>query len=129
MQPQGMGMGTGALPPSNDDRVMWDIWESMFTLPLVTVADEVGTFGALAEAQLTTEELAAKLKVDARALGIHLAGLGAMGLLDKRGESQVDSLYVDFFDRPQRGDVGSDRRAYVMQRRIVQLPQHGIRIA
>jgi acetylserotonin N-methyltransferase len=74
----------GALPPSTDDRVVWDIWESMFTLPLVTVADEVGTFGALSGTPLSTADLAAKLDVDARALGIHLAGLGAMGLLDKR---------------------------------------------
>jgi acetylserotonin N-methyltransferase len=80
-----MGMTTGALPPSTDDRAMWDIWESMFTLPLVTVADEVGTFAALSEQSLTTEELARKLGFDARALGLHLAGLGAMGLLDKRG--------------------------------------------
>lgn len=74
-----------ALAPSTDDRAMWDIWQSIFTLPLVTVADQVGTFGALAAQSLTTEELAAHLEVDARALGIHLAGLGAMGLIDKRG--------------------------------------------
>lgn len=78
-------MAQGALPPSTDDRVMWDIWESMFRLPLVTVADEVGIFGALGEKALTTEELAQKLDVDARVLGIHLAALASMGLIDKGG--------------------------------------------
>jgi acetylserotonin N-methyltransferase len=78
-------MALGALPASTDDRVMWDLWQSVFTLPLVTVADEVGTFGALSVEPMTTEGLARKLAVDARALGMHLAGLAALGLVDRRG--------------------------------------------
>lgn len=72
-----------ALPPSRDDTVMWDIWQTMFKLPLVTVADEVGTFGALADEAMNTAPLAKKLGVDARALSIHLAGLASMGLLER----------------------------------------------
>ena len=29
------------LPPTSDDRAIWDMWESQFRLPVATVADEV----------------------------------------------------------------------------------------
>jgi hypothetical protein len=73
-----------ALPPTPDDTRMWDIWESMFTLPVVTVSDELGVFQALSDDTLTADELAARLDLDARALGLLLAGLCAQGLVDKR---------------------------------------------
>ncbi|HEX9806049.1 MAG TPA: methyltransferase [Alteraurantiacibacter sp.] len=73
-----------ALPPTSDDRAIWDLWQAQFYLPVATVADEVGTFKALSEAALTTDELAAQLDVDARALSIHLAALCAAGLVEKR---------------------------------------------
>jgi acetylserotonin N-methyltransferase len=73
-----------ALPPTNDDTRIWDIWESMFILPVVTVADELGVFKALSDEPLTTEDLAAKLHLDARALAMLLAGLCSQGLIDKR---------------------------------------------
>ncbi len=74
----------GPLPPSADDRLIWDMWESQFRLPVATVADEVGTFRALGNAPMTTAELAAEIKVDERALGIHLAALASSGLVEKR---------------------------------------------
>jgi hypothetical protein len=74
---------TGALPPTNDDRVIWDGWLSQFRLPILNVNCQAGTFKALAEAALTTEELAARLEVDARALAMHLAALSAMGFVAK----------------------------------------------
>jgi 3-hydroxy-5-methyl-1-naphthoate 3-O-methyltransferase len=73
-----------ALPPTTDDTRIWDIWESIFTLPVVTVADELGIFKALSEETLTTQELATQLHLDARALAILLAGLCSQGLIDKR---------------------------------------------
>lgn len=73
-----------ALPPTSDDTRIWDIWESMFILPVVTVSDELGVFEALSGEPLTTEELAAQLSLDARALAMLLAGLCAQGLIDKR---------------------------------------------
>ncbi len=73
-----------ALPPTSDDTRIWDIWESMFTLPVVTVSDELGIFKALSDDTLTTEELAAQLGLDARALALLLAGLCSHGLIDKR---------------------------------------------
>jgi 3-hydroxy-5-methyl-1-naphthoate 3-O-methyltransferase len=74
-----------ALPPTSDDTRIWDIWESMFILPVVTVSDELGVFKALSDEALTTEELATKLGLDARALAMLLAGLCSQGLIDKRG--------------------------------------------
>ena len=73
------------LPPTSDDRVIWDAWESMFRLPAMTVADETGIFRALSDAALTTEELAAGLGLDPRALSILLAALASSELIEKRG--------------------------------------------
>jgi 3-hydroxy-5-methyl-1-naphthoate 3-O-methyltransferase len=73
-----------ALPPTNDDSVIWDIWLSQFRLPVVNVNAEVGTFKALSAAALTATELATQLGVDARALTMHLAALCSMGLVEKR---------------------------------------------
>lgn len=73
-----------ALPPTSDDSKIWDIWESIFRLPVVTVSDELGIFKALSEEPLTTQELAAQLSLDARALALLLAGLCSQGLIDKR---------------------------------------------
>jgi len=74
----------GPLPPHQDDRAIWDMWESQFRLPVATVADELGTFRALGNRPLTSGELAAELGVDERALTIHLGALASSGLLEKR---------------------------------------------
>ena len=69
-----LAIDDGALPPTSDDREIWDCWLSQFRLPVVTVADEAGTFDALAQ----------RLGVDARALGIHLGLLAATGFVERR---------------------------------------------
>jgi len=74
----------GPLPPGTDDRAIWDIWESQFTLPAVTVADELGVFGAIGDTAMTTAELATALAVDERALGVLLGGLAALDMVEKR---------------------------------------------
>ena len=73
-----------ALPPTIDDTPIWDAWLSQFRLPILNANLEVGTFEALSEGAYTTEELAAKLGVDARALAMHLAALCADGFVEKR---------------------------------------------
>jgi len=75
---------TGQLPPTNDDRLIWDIWESQFRLPACTVADELGIFRALGDAALTTEQLALGLGLETHSLGILLAALASSDLLEKR---------------------------------------------
>jgi hypothetical protein len=73
-----------ALPPTIDDTLIWDTWLSQFKLPIVNTNIEVGTFKALSEGAFTTGELARVLKVDARALAMHLAALASMGFVEKR---------------------------------------------
>jgi len=73
-----------ALSPTRDDRIIWDTWLSMYRFPVMTVADEIGTFGALAARAMTTAELAVQLDVDARALAIHLGLLAALGFVERR---------------------------------------------
>ncbi|MGC1269182.1 MAG: methyltransferase [Croceibacterium sp.] len=75
---------TGHLPPTMDDRLIWDIWESQFRLPITTVADEAGIFAALSDAALSTDDLAAQLQLNSRALGILLGALASTGLVEKR---------------------------------------------
>ncbi len=74
----------GPLPPTSDDRVIWDMWEAQFRLPVMTAADELGVFRALGDAALTTDQLAGSLGLDARALAILLAALASSGLIEKR---------------------------------------------
>ncbi|HTQ35536.1 MAG TPA: methyltransferase [Steroidobacteraceae bacterium] len=74
----------GTLPVNVDDRIVWDSWLSLFHFPVVSVADEVGTFAALSAKAKQTDELAAELGLDARALAIHLAMLAALGFVERR---------------------------------------------
>lgn len=75
-----------ALPPTSDDKIIWDSWLSQYHLPVLTVADELGTFAAIAGEALSTEALAARLQVNARALEIHLGLLAAMGFVERRAQ-------------------------------------------
>jgi acetylserotonin N-methyltransferase len=79
-----MGTRSTALPPTIDDTAIWDSWLSQFRLPILNANLEVGTFKALSDEALTTEALANKLGVDARALAMHLAALCADGYVEKR---------------------------------------------
>jgi hypothetical protein len=72
------------LPPHFDDRELWNLWLSIFHLPVVTCADQIGTFVELSSRAQTTEELAARLQVNARALQIHLGLLAALGFVERR---------------------------------------------
>ncbi|MCP5396552.1 MAG: hypothetical protein H6918_07455 [Sphingomonadaceae bacterium] len=74
-----------ALPPTDDDSAIWETWLSIYRLPVVTVAEEIGTFTALSDRGLTLEECAAQIGADARALSIHLGALAALGFVEKRG--------------------------------------------
>lgn len=73
-----------ALPATSDDGEFWKLWLSGHHLPCITCADEVGIFTAISGEALTTEALAAKLGVDARALAIHLGLLAALGMVERR---------------------------------------------
>jgi len=67
--------------PTTDDRLLWDVWLSMWWLPALTVADELALFDALAERPSTPGELARRLGFDARGLDILLPMLASLGFL------------------------------------------------
>ncbi|MET0293128.1 MAG: methyltransferase [Steroidobacteraceae bacterium] len=73
-----------ALLPTQDDRIVWDTWLARYHFPVVSAADEVGTFAALSAEALTTADLAGRLGLDERALGIHLGLLAALGYVERR---------------------------------------------
>lgn len=89
--------GQYASPPV-DDRAIWDIWLTIHHLPAMLAADEIALFDALAQAPLSVPDLAAKCRVNARALGIVAALLCALGLLERRdgrlGLSVVSRSYL-----------------------------------
>lgn len=74
----------GTLPINVDDRIVWDSWLSLFHFPVVSVADEVGTFAAIAATAKTTSQIAAELQLNARALDVHLAMLASLGFVERR---------------------------------------------
>ena len=71
------------LPITTDDRLVWDTWLAMFRFPVVSAADEVGTFAAISATAKGSQDLAAELGVDARALEIHLGMLAALGFVER----------------------------------------------
>lgn len=75
---------TTALPPTSDDTAIWETWLAPYRMPVVSVADEAGTFRALSDAALTTAQLAQEIGANERALGIHLGALAALGFVEKR---------------------------------------------
>jgi hypothetical protein len=95
------------LPISTDDRLIWDTWLAMYRLPVLTVADEVGTFAALSSQSLTTDELAARLSVVPRSLGIHLGLLAALGFLERHeGRWRATAATRTWMDPEADGYVG-----------------------
>ena len=70
--------------PPVDDRLIWDSWLAMHNLPAMLAADEIGLFDALADAPLAIDDLAARCRVNARALGIVNSLLCGLGLLVRR---------------------------------------------
>lgn len=67
--------------PTTSDRIMWDLWMSLYSLPAVTVANELGIFAAVAACPGTAGELAERLGYRRRALTAVLGVLTGNGLL------------------------------------------------
>ena len=91
----------GPLPPTADDRAIWDAWLSQFRLPLLNTAAEAGIFEALGERRYTTKKLAKKLKLDPRALAMVLAALAAEGYVERRLEQWQATAMARTFLHPK----------------------------
>jgi O-methyltransferase/methyltransferase family protein len=70
--------------PASQDRAIWDIWLSMYRLPAMAVADELGVFTALASAPATAAETAQRHGFNRRATDVLLSMLSALGLVAVR---------------------------------------------
>jgi hypothetical protein len=70
--------------PATEDRAIWDIWLSMYRLPAMAVADELGVFAALDSAPATAAETAKHLGLNRRGTLALLSMLTALGLLAQR---------------------------------------------
>lgn len=71
--------------PTTDDRPVWDAWLSVYHLPTVTVADELGLFPKLAEHPLTLAETMDALELGPRATEALLGVLQSLGFVTQRG--------------------------------------------
>jgi hypothetical protein len=84
--------------PRVEDRAIWDIWLSMYRLPAMAAADELGIFQALEQSPATTEDAARRLGLNRRALGVLfrlLMALGLIALRDGRHElAEVTRTYL-----------------------------------
>lgn len=68
-------------PPAYDDRPLWDIWLSVFHLPLLIAADGLGLFAFLGPAPATAAEVAGGLSLSLRSADAILGTLTALGCL------------------------------------------------
>ncbi|WP_428407616.1 methyltransferase [Hyphococcus sp.] len=66
--------------PPVDDRAIWDLWLSQHYFPAATAAQEAGIFEALAKAPMSLEDLASKLSLNKKALGVVMSLIAALGL-------------------------------------------------
>jgi len=69
--------------PSVDDTAVWDAWLSLYRMPTISVALELGIFESL-KTPAATEGLAAKTSCSIRGLSALLGMLKCLGLLDRR---------------------------------------------
>lgn len=71
--------------PSSDTRDIWEIYLSPTWLPALLAADELGVLASIAGEPGSAGELAARLGLNARALGAVLGLLASLGYLVSRG--------------------------------------------
>jgi acetylserotonin N-methyltransferase len=68
-------------PPTADPRIIWDIYFSAFTLPVVALADELGVFTQLEASPLSVADAAARLHLTDEWAEIILGTLAALQLV------------------------------------------------
>ncbi len=68
------------MPPC-DDKLLWDVWTSLFHLPALTVADELGLFTFLDETPAAAEEVAEHFSLQITPTEALLGVLASLGFL------------------------------------------------
>lgn len=75
---------TTYVPPTTDDRRIWDLWLAHTHQAAIVVADDAGIFTSLDETPGAPAELARRLDYDERAVGILTRLLASLGLIVPR---------------------------------------------
>jgi acetylserotonin N-methyltransferase len=79
-----------------DDRPLWDLWLSSFSLPVVCVSIELGIFEALAEQPGGPHALAARLQLEPRGVAAVLELLAAQRLVHRGSADGASTLAADY---------------------------------
>jgi len=73
--------GSRLEPPTCTDALLWDTWLSVYRLPVLIVADELGVFSLLESRPMRIDEIAEELALGARAADAFLGMLVSLGFL------------------------------------------------
>ena len=68
-------------PPTADQRLIWNIYFSAFTMPLVAQCDELGVFSLIAQTPLASARAAERLGITEEWAEVLLGALASVGLL------------------------------------------------
>lgn len=68
------------------DTLMWDIWTSIYHIPALTAADELGLFTCLRDNELDLEHLANQLNINIHATSVLVEFLIGFGFLTRIAE-------------------------------------------
>jgi predicted O-methyltransferase YrrM len=71
-------------PPPCDDRPIWDVWMSVYQLPALTVAEDIGLFAFVAKRPATAREIAESLSLKESAVEALAAVMTSLGFLVQR---------------------------------------------
>lgn len=69
--------------PTGDDKLFWDVWTSLFHLPALTAADELGLFTFLEKTPAAAEEVAEYFSLQVNPTEALLGVLASLGFLVK----------------------------------------------
>lgn len=72
------------LESSNDDKILWDTWMSIFHMPILTVADEIGFFSIINQGTTNLQDIANKLNVSFRGAEILANTLATLQYIIKK---------------------------------------------
>jgi predicted O-methyltransferase YrrM len=67
--------------PDCTDKLIWDVWMSIYHFPALTAADELGLFNLLEDAPLTSGEVGNRLSINQRGAVSLLSLLSSLGFL------------------------------------------------
>jgi O-methyltransferase domain/Dimerisation domain len=82
---------------SDDDRLIWDTWMSMFHFPTLTIADEIGLFSLLEKMPLSASDIADKLSLGSRATEALLGVMVSLGyLVQQDGQFSLTDVSRNF---------------------------------